>query len=1389
MKYCLLFCHVRAERLLNSLITTMRPGNLLLLYLAFFCLFCSNGMLLAQGGSSLPVSSVRLFNARDGLPDNKVVHLLETRKSPFRWVATTNELCRFDGYRFQTVWDKMPDNNGMAENSQGKIVAWHYRSARVLSVFDPDSGEKTTRTLAQIPSLKGELVAAWSQDTAIFLGIESVPGVAFEVWRLFPDLSVHLLHRLYTAANAGNKLPSLRPKFDGYYDEKNTRLWLSANMLGRPNQVLRIQLETAQTDAFTLSDVSTPLDVVVRITNTPNLPMHVFWGNSNAVWTWNEYSQQFDKDMHYPGALPGLVLIGEDLKGALVFRKKDRGVNSCWLRRPDGVWLNLGTVLPDLNYQFCTGSDFSQQMHFASVEGVLRVNFEKPLFRQFVPEKKDQLDFPNAAFRGITADRMGNVWLAGEMIGLFCLHPDGSSERVVLLERRSKMPFTTQDAVNLQADGDGRLWAARNNTEAPNLYRFDPETRLADTFYLAKHAIVSFAVLKNGRLILSAKDDRNARLVLFDPTTRDFQVCAEAHENNRFKTAPLFLLENEHGNVWVGSNEGLALFDLEKRRFLDFLGDGPTAREFPIASLLLQNGALWCGTLGGGLRSLDLKTGQWEVFTMANGLPANKIAGILPDDDRNLWVSTWEGLSFFEQKTRLFTNFFVSNGLTHNEFNRFSFFRRTDGTLFFGGLHGVNYFKPAEVLASFSQGYDSLLISQISWFAPDGRTRQEQMFGLDGVVNITLPPENRFCSIRLALANYLQPEANRFSWKLEGHDSDWRLNGANNEITFHYLPAGKYRLRIRAANPTGIWSQDERIVLIHVREFWYKSTWFFVLLALAFSMLTYAFHKSRIRRQLDLVEHRRIREIEQLRSRLYTNITHEFRTPLTVILGLSERLSDDDARLSSSEAKNALALIQRNGRNLLRLINQLLDLSKIEARAMQPEYVRADVIGYLQYLTESFYSLANERQIRLTFYSETSELIMDFDEARLQDIVYNLLSNALKFTDSGGKVVFHAKGLSNEAGMLLQLKVQDTGQGIAPEHLLHIFDRFYRADNSNTRVGEGTGVGLALVKESVELLGGNISVESELGKGTVFTVLLPCERQPPATTAQTLKAPMSDWRKPEVVPSEKDFSETANRAPIAAGAHTCHVLLIEDNPDILTYIVAILQDNYHVRTAANGKEGIEVALETVPDVVISDVMMPEKDGYEVCETLKNDERTSHIPIILLTAKATQGDRVAGLRAGADAYLQKPFDKVELLVLIENLVELRQKLQAHYAALSAFVKIQSVQPPPEPTLDERFLQKIRQVVEDKMSDPELGIAHLCRAVNLSHTQVFRKLKALTGQNPTLYIRSLRLQRAMQLLQTTDYNVSEIAYEVGFSDPNYFSRSFSEAFGMSPTEARK
>lgn len=520
------------------------------------------------------------------------------------------------------------------------------------------------------------------------------------------------------------------------------------------------------------------------------------------------------------------------------------------------------------------------------------------------------------------------------------------------------------------------------------------------------------------------------------------------------------------------------------------------------------------------------------------------------------------------------------------------------------------------------------------------------------------------------------------------------------------------------------------------------------------------------RLRLQEQQKQRVEDINQMKSNFFANISHEFRTPLTIIMGSA-------AEVRGNEAEKQL--IQRNSKHLLRLVNQLLDLSKLESGLLVLNENQANIIPFLRYLTESFSSTADSREIRLVFYTEEEKVVMDFDEKKIQEVIYNLLSNALKFTPKGGKVILHVRKMDFQNRQSLQITIQDNGPGIPPEEHSKVFDRFYQVGQSASTT-TGSGIGLAYAKELIELMGGQISLVSKQNEGAEFTIFIPIKNEQPLAGSKLL----------EQIGQEVEIEEVPlSLQPDIIGRY--ELLLIEDNPDLVSYLENLLKKDYRIAVAKNGQKGIEMALENVPDIIISDVMMPEQDGYAVCEVLKTDERTSHIPIILLTAKATTEDKMAGLRVGADAYLTKPFNKEELFIRLEKLLALRLALQEHYAQFGLPSAKRSARPYRQ--LEDAFLLKLQQVVIDRLDDTRLAVGDLCQAANLSNMQVNRKLKALTGKTPSRFIRSIRLQRAYTLLQTTNLNISEIAYEVGFKNPNYFSRSFSKEFGHSPISLRK
>ncbi|AWV98285.1 hybrid sensor histidine kinase/response regulator transcription factor [Arcticibacterium luteifluviistationis] len=514
----------------------------------------------------------------------------------------------------------------------------------------------------------------------------------------------------------------------------------------------------------------------------------------------------------------------------------------------------------------------------------------------------------------------------------------------------------------------------------------------------------------------------------------------------------------------------------------------------------------------------------------------------------------------------------------------------------------------------------------------------------------------------------------------------------------------------------------------------------------------------------------KLKELEAVKTRFYTNITHEFRTPLTVISGMANQITTNPKRWLSE----GMEMINRNSDSLLALVNQMLDLSKLESGNMSFHNQQSDILPYLKYLTESLHSLAEVKKVHVAFRASEEQIIMDFDQEKIQQIMLNLLTNAIKFTPSGGAVhvdikVNHKTKAKQKS--FLHISVKDSGIGISKEHIPHIFNRFYQVDDTSTRRIGGSGIGLALVNELVQLIDGNIHVKSKLNKGTKISLDLPITNQ----------APLEDLSEIEAI--SKPIKQSA-RSTAKTDKGLPQILLIEDSPDMVTYIVSCLEKDFEIRLAKNGQEGVSMAMEFIPDLIISDVMMPFKDGYEVCHDLKNEIKTSHIPIILLTAKADLESRLEGFEKGADAYLAKPFHSEELIMRISKLLESRKKLQAFYLSQIG----NSAQLVNEQNPENEFILKIQGIIEDNLLHQEFNVESLCVIIGISHSQLHRKLMALVGISPNKLINQIKLQKAKELLQNSNLNISQIASNSGFNDPGYFSRIFKKEFGKTPQSWR-
>jgi signal transduction histidine kinase/DNA-binding response OmpR family regulator/ligand-binding sensor domain-containing protein len=836
------------------------------------------------------------------------------------------------------------------------------------------------------------------------------------------------------------------------------------------------------------------------------------------------------------------------------------------------------------------------------------------------------------------------------------------------------------------------------------------------------------------------------------------------------------------GRIWLGTiNFGIYIFDPETREFSTYpyygISDKGLIEDRVHGICEDREGRIWVGFYTKGIQVIDplLDPDQPQVrLDRQTGLLNEQILAIRSDLNRDMWVQTQGGVFKYDYDANRFTLFSDKEGLT-GYLNPAGFEVIRTGELCIGGSEGfyvlhpgneyINGLPPKVRLTGFRIGEKD--------YDPGKR--------IDFIEQLILPFRDNFFTLTFSGMNFQLPEKNQYAYRLRGVDPDWVITGERHHASYTNVLEGSYLFEVKAANNDGIWSESTAAIQIQINPPWYRSVlayaFYGLFIVLVFLLILFYQRKRwELKTQLKLKaeEARRLQELDQAKSRIYTNITHEFRTPLTVILGMVEQIKIDPGK----KLGERIDVIRRNSKSLLQLINQMLELSKLESGYLRLNWVHDDITRYIGYLTESFHSYANDKGIHLNFYAEGEPIEMDYDPEKIDRIFSNLLSNALKFTPEYGKVMVVARRISRERKDVAEIEVRDNGKGISEEDLHKIFDRFYQTDDSGTREQGGTGIGLALVNELVRLLQGEILVESEPGKGTCFTVRLPVlHTASKKHTLETLSEPVIE----EPVSGKRHHDMLSDHGR----QEKPMVLIIEDNNDVVYYLRNILEDRYEVHRAPDGIEGVRKANEIIPDVIISDVMMPGMDGFEVCETLKNSEPTSHIPIIILTAKASDEDRLAGLRKGADAYLKKPFSSEELLIRLEKLIAIREQIRHHYSNYHEHGRIYNEQTSSEA----KFIDKLQKTVESNLADEQFDIIRLCRAMGMSRSQLHRKIKALLDTTPALYIRAIRLEKAKFLLASTEKTISEIAYETGFKSPSYFAYSFNENMGESPTNFRE
>ena len=1024
----------------------------------------------------------------------------------------------------------------------------------------------------------------------------------------------------------------------------------------------------------------------------------------------------------------------------------------------------------------------------------------------------------------IFKDRAGSLWISNWLEGVLAYHPVGKKINSFTKDSDNDNSLSSEIVTKALEDEKGDLWIATDggglnkyNAQKKEFTRYpgnsNPGNRIFTLFqdsqnnlWLGKKDGFFFFDKKNGKyhkiefadapvkienvkainedsqgnLIIASQD----YLILYHPKTGQADYYQAKDPDVTFVMLGYAiddLLIDRNNNIWISTWGGLGLFEKEKQGFEFYVPRSFQSSEKNHFWTIYEDGEglFWLGSQADGLKSFDPQTGIFKQFGKANGLLSKNVYSILEDAQGFLWLGTEHGLSRFDKQNETFSSFTIQDGLPVNCFLPNSGWKAPDGKMFFGTKKGLISFYPR----NFQQNkyLPPIAITSFKVFNKEYPLATDIAFTDEIILNYS---QNVF-SFELSALNFIHPQSNRYAYKLEGFNDDWILLENKRELTYTNLDPGAYKFMIKASNNDGRWNESAKSIRLIIQSPWWRTWWAYLLylLILVFIYLRvrkYELNKLKLQNEakLNKLEAEKLMEADKLKSAFFTNISHEFRTPLTLIIEPVEKLKE---AIKDKRAEKSLEMVARNARRLLQLINQILELSKLEARSMKLQVQKKDVISFIKGCFASFESAAKLKQINFEIEINTQRQMMYFDADKLQKIIFNLLSNAIKFTKATGTVWAGVQVRDK----LIIITVRDNGIGISKQQLKSVFNRFFQGANNIARENEGSGIGLALTKELVELHNGNISVESQPGAGTTFSVKLPTEDDIYSVDEIIETSVETDAYSQPVLENEQEFVNVPHLRQNKA-----LVLLIEDNPDMRNFILESLEEHFQVVACADGLQGLEKTKEIMPDLILSDVMMPGMDGFEVCRLIKSNEITSHIPVILLTAKAALDDKLEGLEIGADDYITKPFNMQELIMRINNLIELRKKIWLKISGTlfaSGSAKLKTLDGLTQ--VDKQFIERIYAIVEKNYTQPEFNVERFSAESGMSSSQLRRKMTVLFRKSPNEFIRSFRLQKAAKDIIEQGINVSEAAFASGFNSLPYFTKCFQKEFGKLPSDLIK
>lgn len=1390
------------------------------IYLAFLLFINFSANLFSQD------LNFKNLSVKNGLSNNKINAILQD-KTGFIWFGTEDGLNRFDGYNFKVYRNDPTDSNSISHNNIWAIFAdendniWIGTKSGVLNLYDrrydsfrhwtikskfvkensitaiykdrnnslwigtyqsglfkfnPETGESKSWNYnpEDRNSLSNNFITSIIEDAAGNLWISTYNGLN----KFIPSANENYFFRYeYNPLNQNSLNNNLVWSVQqSHFDEK--KLWLgTANGLAsldiRTNVITRINLPIAQGLQFSNSVssvveedndgekilwMSTYAGVIRMNLNTSEIVRYfsdernpssiinnqvneIIKDKSGVIWCATEggisyispkalkfnnpFSSGFSSKMLNDLKAKNVRSVITDSHSDMFFGTDDgvyQLINSTSKSEPIKIsstnQFNVWSLEPGNNHDLWVGT-YGQGLKQLSLKNgeIKSWKIESPTF------KTTAFDY----IKSLRLDENNILWIGFWGGGFSKLNTINGEYEIWISESKKPQSISHNDVWDIHRDRKGRLWLATNGG---GLNLFDPE---------------------DGGKFLQLIDFKNSELKLSSNSL--FTICEKKFSSGTNT--------NDETVLWIGSSNGLNKLSIKN---LTFTGD---------------------------YKSLECDV---EVFNSANGLADNSVKSIVEDNRGNLWIGTNAGISYFDSEKKLFRNYSTSDGLIGSEMNSGSAANSSNGFMFFGSSDGLNIFDPEKITQSTYR--PSVVVSDFQIF------NQLVKIGDDSPLSesiltakiINLAYSQNVFSFQFSALDYNDPESIQYTYKMEGFDNDWIISGNRRFITYTNLNPGKYIFKVKATNSDGIWTGNEKSIFVNIGAPWWRTGWAYAMYVIIifsgiFSIRKIEINRSKLRNELKMreFEAKKQRELENIKSRFFANLSHEFRTPLTLIRGPIEELINGD---TADNKEEYYELIKRNSEKLQELIDQLLELTQLENAAIPLKAKKENLVSLARGLLFAFEALAKQKEIKLSFSSSSEKFICWIDRDKLEKIINNLLSNAIKFTPANGDVSINIQYANVDGNKFAVVEVSDSGIGIPEDKLENIFNRFFQVDDSSRKKYKGSGIGLALVKELTDLHKWNISVVSELGKGTIFTLRIPLSDHYLSedekvigsevyANEETYQSEISEEEKSDEL--EKEIEEELAEKQKLINAKTS-ILIVEDSEDVRTYLTSLLKNEFQMNEAVDGEDGIKKAAEFLPDLIISDVMMPAMDGFEFCKKIKTDWLTSHIPVILLTAKANVESKIAGLETGADDYLTKPFSSKELFARVKNLLEQRKILRERF---SKEIKVEPASIAVN-SIDNEFLEKAFAVAEKNLSNTEFNSEYFAKEMFLSRSQLHRKILAVIGQAPGEFIRTFRLKKAASLILEKRLSITQIAFEVGFSSPSHFTKAFRQQFNCLPTE---